>query len=95
LTSTDVDNPDNSFTATTIVRDNGTFTLASNGQWSFVASSAFNELNEGQQVQEVFTVASVDGTPATVTATITGSNDAAVISGDVAQSAVETNAPLT
>ncbi len=95
LTSTDVDNADNSFTATTIVRDNGTFTLNANGQWTFVASSAFNELNEGQQVQEVFDVTSIDGTPATVTVTITGTNDAAVIAGDTAQSAAETNAPLT
>ncbi|MBC7200061.1 MAG: retention module-containing protein [Pseudomonas balearica] len=78
LTSTDVDNADNSFTAATIVRDNGTFTLNANGQWTFVASSAFNELNEGQQVQEVFDVTSIDGTPATVTVTITGTNDAPV-----------------
>ncbi|PNF78594.1 VCBS domain-containing protein, partial [Stutzerimonas stutzeri] len=95
LTSTDVDNTDNSFTAATIVRDNGTFTLAADGQWTFVASSAFNELNVGQQVQESFEVTSIDGTPATVTVTITGTNDAAVIAGDVAQTAAETNAPLT
>ncbi|WP_219725307.1 VCBS domain-containing protein, partial [Stutzerimonas stutzeri] len=81
--------------AATIVRDNGTFTLAADGQWTFVASSAFNELNVGQQVQESFEVTSIDGTPATVTVTITGTNDAAVIAGDVAQTAAETNAPLT
>ncbi|MHA6478870.1 retention module-containing protein [Stutzerimonas sp. KH-1] len=95
LTSTDVDNADNSFTATSLVGTNGTLTLAANGQWTFVANSAFNELNVGEQVQETFTVTSIDGTPATVTVTITGTNDAAVISGDVAQSAAETDAPLT
>ena len=95
LTSTDVDNADNSFSATSLVGTNGTLTLAANGQWTFVANSAFNELNVGEQVQETFTVTSIDGTPATVTVTITGTNDAAVISGDVAQSAAETDAPLT
>ena len=48
LTSADVDNAANSFTATEVVRPNGTFTLLANGQWTFVASSAFNELNVGQ-----------------------------------------------
>ncbi|WCR45859.1 chitobiase/beta-hexosaminidase C-terminal domain-containing protein [Stutzerimonas stutzeri] len=95
LTSTDVDNADNSFTATSLVGTNGTLTLAANGQWTFVANSAFNELNVGEQVQETFTVTSIDGTEQDVTVTITGTNDAAVISGDVAQSAAETDTPLT
>ncbi|WP_395764098.1 retention module-containing protein [Stutzerimonas balearica] len=95
LTSTDVDNADNSFTATSLVGTNGTLTLAANGQWTFVANSAFNELNVGEQVQETFTVTSNDGTEQDVTVTITGTNDAAVISGDVAQSAAETDTPLT
>ncbi|NMY52166.1 VCBS domain-containing protein [Pseudomonas sp. WS 5011] len=95
LTSTDVDNEDNSFTEITIERENGTFTLAANGEWTFVASSAFNELNVGDEVEEIFNVTSIDGTPATVTVTITGTNDAAVIAGDVSQSVAETNAALT
>ncbi|WP_313305939.1 retention module-containing protein [Stutzerimonas balearica] len=95
LTSTDVDNADNSFTAASLVGTNGTLTLAANGQWTFVANSAFNELNVGEQVQETFTVTSIDGTEQDVTVTITGTNDAAVISGDVAQSAAETDTPLT
>jgi len=95
LTSTDVDNADNSFTAASLVGTNGTLTLAANGQWTFVANSAFNELNVGEQVQETFTVTSIDGTEQDVTVTIIGTNDAAVISGDIAQSAVETDTPLT
>ncbi|WP_436785043.1 retention module-containing protein [Stutzerimonas frequens] len=95
LTSTDVDNADNSFTAASLVGTNGTLTLAANGQWIFVANSAFNELNVGEQVQETFTVTSIDGTEQDVTVIITGTNDAAVISGDVAQSAAETDTPLT
>ncbi|WP_165788504.1 retention module-containing protein [Stutzerimonas stutzeri] len=95
LTSTDVDNANNSFTAASTVGSNGTFSIDATGQWTFVANSAFNELNVGQQVQETFTVTSIDGTPASVTVTITGTNDAAVIAGDTAQSAAETDAPLT
>ncbi|QTF57223.1 retention module-containing protein [Stutzerimonas frequens] len=95
LTSTDVDNADNSFTATSLVGTNGTLTLAANGQWTFVANSAFNELNVGEQVQETFTATSIDGTEQVVTVTITGTNDAAEISGDVVKSAAETDTPLT
>ena len=95
LTSTDVDNLNNSFTAASTVGSNGTFSIDATGQWTFVANSAFNELNAGQQVQETFTVTSIDGTPASITVTITGTNDAAVIAGDVTGSAAETDAPLT
>ncbi|WP_310586347.1 tandem-95 repeat protein [Stutzerimonas frequens] len=82
LTSTDVDNADNSFTAASLVGTNGTLTLAANGQWAFVANSAFNELNVGEQVQETFTVTSIDGTEQDVTVTITGTNDAPIAVSD-------------
>ena len=72
---------------------NGTFTLLANGQWTFVASSAFNELNVGQQVQEVFTVTSLDGTPQNVTVTVTGTNDLSVISS-ASVDVIESNASL-
>ncbi|MDP2244381.1 VCBS domain-containing protein [Pseudomonas sp.] len=82
LTSTDDDNVDNSFVAQTdVVGTRGTFSITEAGAWTFVANSAFNELNVGEQVQEIFNVTSIDGTPATVTVTITGTNDAAEISG--------------
>src|SRR5258706_5084529 len=47
-------------------------------------AAAHDELAAGQVVTETFTVASADGTskPAAVTVTITGTNDAAVISTD-------------
>ncbi|MEL6154954.1 retention module-containing protein [Aeromonas hydrophila] len=93
LTATDVDNPDNTFTPITVVGQYGEFTLAKDGQWTFTANSAFNELNVGDKVSERFEVTSIDGTKSSVTVTITGSNDAAVVSSaDV--TLTETDAPL-
>src|SRR2546426_3132195 len=61
---------------------------------SYVANSAFDNLNVGQSVSDTFTVSSADGTTSTVQVTINGTNDAAVLSSaTVALS--ETNAPLT
>ncbi|WP_429036945.1 VCBS domain-containing protein, partial [Aeromonas media] len=79
---TDVDNPDNTFTPITVVGQYGEFTLAKDGQWTFTANSAFNALNVGDQLSETFAVTSVDGTPSSVTVTITGSNDAPTLSID-------------
>ncbi|MBW3689913.1 retention module-containing protein [Aeromonas dhakensis] len=93
LTATDVDNPDNTFTPITVVGQYGEFTLAKDGQWTFTANSAFNELNVGDQVSETFGVTSVDGTKSSVTVTITGSNDAPVLKPDVG--AVNEDAILT
>ncbi|PNO64243.1 hypothetical protein MC69_000005 [Aeromonas hydrophila] len=75
-----MDNPDNTFTPITVVGQYGEFTLAKDGQWTFTANSAFNELNVGDKVSESFEVTSIDGTKSSVTVTITGSNDAAVVS---------------
>ena len=55
---------------------------------------AHNELVGGQQYVETFAVASADGTPCSVTVTITGTNDAAVVSSATA-SLTETNAALS
>ncbi|WP_438405743.1 VCBS domain-containing protein, partial [Aeromonas hydrophila] len=83
----------NTFTPITVVGQYGEFTLAKDGQWTFTANSAFNELNVGDKVSERFEVTSIDGTKSSVTVTITGSNDAAVVSSaDV--TLTETDAPL-
>src|SRR4051812_49874295 len=55
----------------------------SNGAWSYAGNGAHDELTAGQQVSDLFTVTSQDGTATgTVTVTITGSNDAATVSWD-------------
>ncbi|CDT94532.1 Putative RTX toxin, VCBS repeat protein [Vibrio coralliirubri] len=100
LTSTDVDNPDNAFTPDSIGGTNGNLTIDANGHWVFTANSAFNQLNVGDKVEEIFTVSSVDGTPSTIKVTINGTNDAATVSTatvsvDETDKAVTTSGTLT
>ncbi|PTP80510.1 toxin, partial [Vibrio splendidus] len=100
LTSTDVDNPDNTFTPDSIVGANGDLTIDANGHWVFTANSAFNQLNIGDKIEETFTVSSVDGTPSTIKVTINGTNDAATVSTatvsvDETDKAVTTSGTLT
>ncbi|WP_232288485.1 VCBS domain-containing protein [Vibrio splendidus] len=100
LTSTDVDNPDNTFTPDSITGSNGDLTIDANGHWTFTANSAFNQLNVGDKVEETFTVTSVDGTPSTIKVTINGTNDAATVSSatvaiDETDKAVTTSGTLT
>ncbi|MFA0718464.1 VCBS domain-containing protein, partial [Vibrio splendidus] len=100
LTSTDVDNPDNTFTPDSITGTNGDLTIGANGHWAFTANSAFNQLNVGDKVEETFTVSSVDGTPSTIKVTINGTNDTATVSSatvaiDETDKAVTTSGTLT
>ncbi|MEZ9568108.1 VCBS domain-containing protein [Vibrio splendidus] len=100
LTSTDVDNPDNTFTPDSITGTNGDLTIDANGHWAFTANSAFNQLNVGDKVEETFTVSSVDGTPSTIKVTINGTNDTATVSSatvaiDETDKAVTTSGTLT
>ncbi|MFB0625724.1 VCBS domain-containing protein, partial [Aeromonas hydrophila] len=75
-----------------VVGQYGEFTLAKDDQWTFTANSALNELNVGDKMSERFEVTSIDGTKSSGTGTITGSNDAAVVSSaDV--TLTETDAP--
>ncbi|MDN3684816.1 VCBS domain-containing protein, partial [Vibrio sinaloensis] len=100
LTSTDVDNPDNTFTPDSITGTHGYLTIDANGHWVFIANSAFNQLNVGDKVEETFTVTSVDGTPSTIKVTINGTNDTATVSSttvsvDETDSAITTSGTLT
>ncbi|WP_198597435.1 VCBS domain-containing protein, partial [Vibrio splendidus] len=100
LTSTDVDNPDNTFTPDSIIGTNGNLNIDAHGHWIFTANSAFNQLNVGDKVEETFTVSSVDGTPSTIKVTINGTNDAATVSTatvsvDETDKAVTTSGTLT
>ncbi|MBU3593687.1 hypothetical protein ICN42_06205, partial [Polynucleobacter sp. 71A-WALBACH] len=74
----------------------GNFSIDANGNWTFTANSAYNELAAGQRLSESFTVTSLDGSgTGVVTVTITGTNDAAAITGTSTASLTETNAALT
>ncbi|WP_206814785.1 VCBS domain-containing protein [Aeromonas dhakensis] len=60
----------------------GSLSITEGGTWTYnVDNSKVQYLGEGETKVETFTVASVDGTTHTVTITITGVNDAAVITG--------------
>ncbi|WCH23675.1 retention module-containing protein [Aeromonas salmonicida] len=87
LTVTDVDGADEAkFVAGNGVASNGALgnlSIAENGTWSYnVDNSKVQYLGLGETRVENFTVQSVDGTTHTVTITITGVNDGAVVAGD-------------
>ncbi|WP_334495590.1 VCBS domain-containing protein [Bradyrhizobium sp. AZCC 1678] len=96
LTSTDVDDAPNTFTAvgtpTASASGFGTFTMTAAGVWTYTvndSNSAVQALNVGDKQTDSFTVTTIDGTPQVVTVTINGTNDAAVISGTTAGSVTE------
>ncbi|QSR82551.1 type I secretion C-terminal target domain-containing protein [Aeromonas hydrophila] len=102
LTVTDVDGADEAkFLAGNGVASTGalgSLTIDADGNWTYnVANGDVQYLGEGETKVETFTVASVDGTTHTVTITITGVNDAAVITGSDTGAVTEdeTNPTLT
>ncbi|MEL4253023.1 VCBS domain-containing protein [Shewanella xiamenensis] len=93
LTITDVDDGEAHFVAQSNTAGTyGSFTLLDNGQWSYQLDNSKHEvqaLKDGQQVTDTFTVTSADGGLHQVTVTITGKNDAAVITGEDHQTLTE------
>ncbi|WFU17268.1 VCBS domain-containing protein [Bradyrhizobium sp. CB3481] len=96
LTSTDVDDAPNTFTAvdTPAASANGfgTFTMTEAGVWTYTvddSNGSVQALNIGDKLTDSFTVTTIDGTPQVVTIIINGTNDAAVISGATAGSVTE------
>ena len=88
LNSTDVDNPNDAWTAvgTPIASASGfgSYTLTAAGVWIYTldnSNAAVQALNVGQTLTDTFTATTVDGTAQVVTITINGANDAAVITG--------------
>lgn len=90
--------------AGTIAGAYGTLTLSANGAWTYVLDNslaATQALAAGVTATESFSIASLDGTAASViTVSVNGSNDAASFSGDLAASlgedifSLETEAPV-
>jgi VCBS repeat-containing protein len=96
LTSADVDDPANTFTAVTAPTASdhgyGTFTMTVDGAWTYTldnSNSAVLALNVGDTLTDTFTVTTVDGTEQVVTIVIGGWNDAAIISGDTTGCVIE------
>jgi VCBS repeat-containing protein len=66
--------------------------MTADGVWTYTvndANSAVQALNVGDKLTDSITVTTIDGTPQTVTVTINGANDAAVISGATTGSVTE------
>ena len=84
LTISDADAGQASFTAQPATAGSfGTFTLDAAGTWTYAlnnAAPAVQALGAGQTLTETFSVSALDGTTSSVTVTINGSNDAAVLS---------------
>ena len=84
LTIADADAGQASFAAQAATAGSfGTFTLDAAGAWTYAlnnAAPAVQALGAGQTLTETFSVAALDGTTSSVTVTINGSNDAAVLS---------------
>ncbi|MDN4015848.1 VCBS domain-containing protein, partial [Zwartia panacis] len=72
----------------------GKFSIGTNGAWTYTTNDAANQLNAGQVVTEVFTVATSDGGSATVTVNLTGTNDVATLTSDT-KALTETDAVLS
>ena len=92
LTITDPDAGEASFQPTVSAPAGtlGTLTIAPNGTWTYsVANSAVQYLKSGETKVETFTVQSVDGTAHTVTVTIHGVSDIAVIGGNAVGAVTE------
>src|SRR3989338_9988209 len=94
LSIRDVDSPETFVAQSDVAGSNGSFSIDSAGAWTYTANSKFDELNLGKSVSDSFTVATADGTTTTVTVTIKGSNDAAVL-GAASAVLTETNEVLS
>ena len=94
LNSIDVDNPNDAWTAvgTATASTYGTYTLTATGLWAYTlnnSNAAVQALNVGGTLTDTFTATTIDGTAQLVTVTITGTNDAAVITGPVTGAVIE------
>ncbi|MHC8370872.1 VCBS domain-containing protein [Pseudomonas sp. MDT1-85] len=94
LTISDVDSAATFIAQSNTAGSYGKFSIGTDGTWSYVANSAHNDFVAGTTYTDTFAVSSADGTLTSVTVHILGTNDAAVLSADIAN-LTETNAPLT
>ena len=87
LSIVDADASQSSFTAASSSGTNGNFSVNTNGLWQFTPKAAAQALGNGENAVENFTVFSLDGSASkSVAVTITGANDAPVISGGTSAS---------
>jgi VCBS repeat-containing protein len=94
LIATDVDSSNTFVAQTNVAGSNGygQFSINAAGVWTYTMNTAHDEFVAGQTYTDSLTVTTADGTPKTITVSINGTNDAAVITGTAAQTLTETNA---
>ncbi|MCP1480326.1 VCBS repeat-containing protein [Pseudomonas chlororaphis] len=93
LTISDVDSDATFVAQTNTAGSYGQFSIGTNGAWTYTANSAHNEFAAGITYTDTFVVSSADGTLTSVTVHILGTNDAAMLSADIAN-LTETNAAI-
>ncbi|MFK0689326.1 VCBS domain-containing protein, partial [Mesorhizobium sp. IMUNJ 23033] len=95
VTASDVDNPDNVFQPDSGNATYGSFAIDADGNWTYTlddTNPTVDALNDGDPLADSFTVFSEDGTSQVISISITGTNDAAVITGTAAGTVVEAGA---
>ncbi|MEZ6039275.1 MAG: VCBS domain-containing protein [Planctomycetaceae bacterium] len=71
----------------------GTFSIDAAGNWSYARTADLNAMNAGDVLSDSFTAVSLDGTASqTVSITINGLHDAAIITGETTGSMTEDDA---
>ncbi|HWA91727.1 MAG TPA: VCBS domain-containing protein [Rhizomicrobium sp.] len=99
-TDTDVDNAANTFQVVTggsTTNHYGSFSIDASGNWVYTvddSNGSVQALNVGQSLSDTFTIHSADGTSQTISVTIFGANDAAVVSGTTGGNVVESGGTL-
>src|SRR5207247_2582636 len=91
-TDIDVDNTANTFQASSGTTSHGSYTMTAGGAWTFTldnSNNAVNALNASATLTDTVSVQTQAGTSQTVTITINGANDAAVVAGSASGSVVE------
>ena len=96
-TDVDADNADNVFqavTTTATVSGYGTYSVTTEGVWTYILDNTnvtVNALSASQSLIDTFNVTAEDGTTAAVSVTITGANDAPVITSAATAAAINEN----
>jgi VCBS repeat-containing protein len=78
--------------------DYGSLSIDQDGNWTYTLdnnNSDVQALNAGEQLDDLFTVTSVDGTETTVAITINGANDSPTVTTDPQNGAVEEDVTLS
>ncbi|WP_039850579.1 VCBS domain-containing protein, partial [Grimontia indica] len=77
----------------------GSVTIDAAGNWTYTthdsSDSAIKSLADGEKMTDTITVYSVDGTETQITITINGTNDEAVIGGDITATVVDNSGTMT